>query len=397
MLSYLSGLSLLADRNSHHLTLHERQLKVVRVVCDDGTRLVGLLVPKIVIDLFVEQLRTGEQSISAGLGVCARSEPPKVPSPALISKYSEAPSIAPVGPAFFGEHEGGAEFTGNAFELDDAPHVEAKAHSAPQPQRLHALPSLSAAAAGADTAPVPAVARAPKAEPVSAKKQLSLSSFFNPIRADKGNGRAAAATAAAAAASPPRLPHPPVKSEPSSLPRASASSSSIPAYRSVSSAMSSAAAAVAAAASSPYKSKLLAKSFAGSSSAVSAGSAPSLPRGRPAPSPSVIDLVSTSESDIDDAAAAAAADNRKRKRGQLQPARSASFVSSSSSAAATVCAAALDNAAAGVCGLEDDDFAMQGDNEDNVDDTADDTRQQEEEEEEEADEEDDDEMPGLCR
>jgi hypothetical protein len=75
VLSYLSDLTTLADRNALHLSTNERLLKVVRVDCDDGQRLVGLQVPKLVLDIWQSELQQGTMVVSRGLGVSAGSEP----------------------------------------------------------------------------------------------------------------------------------------------------------------------------------------------------------------------------------------------------------------------------------------------------------------------------------
>jgi hypothetical protein len=74
VLAYLSDLAKIVQRVERALSYNERQLKVVRVNCDDDRRLVGLQVPTMVIDLWIEEIVAGTMRVSRGLGVSQRTQ-----------------------------------------------------------------------------------------------------------------------------------------------------------------------------------------------------------------------------------------------------------------------------------------------------------------------------------
>ena len=59
VLSYLSDLNTLVQRVAHSLSYSDKQLKVVRVDCDDERRLVGLQMPANVIDMWIDEIVQG--------------------------------------------------------------------------------------------------------------------------------------------------------------------------------------------------------------------------------------------------------------------------------------------------------------------------------------------------
>jgi len=231
--SYLTTIQRLAQIYAHLLKFNERQIRVVRVCTDDGTRLVGLLVPKLVLDKWIEQLATGQMPVSAGLGIAAKEEPPQDARSDLITKYTGRPHTMPAAPSFFA---GGEE-----VELhSNAPAVEGDAAVAAPHQSSHlasphkrSLPSLAGSTPPSADKPRLSASKAAMTEPVTARKQTSLSSFFAPKPK-------VAPPAAAAAAAPsllvkreqlmdgpsaaPAKPPPPPPSPPRPLPPLSKSS-----------------------------------------------------------------------------------------------------------------------------------------------------------------------------
>jgi hypothetical protein len=236
--SYLNPLQHLAKIYAYQLHFNERQIRVVRVCADDGTRLVGLIVPKFILDKFLEQVATGQQAVSAGLGVPASEEQPRDADPALVTKYTGRPHTMAAAPSFFGGgkeeelHAPAASIHGDAAAA--APHQSSHLIS----PHKHSLPSL---AVGGSPNRTPSAAAAPSSsnkasgiEVVSARKQTSLASFFTkpkppvPAPASAAVKREPVAAAAGAASSPdfslsPEFsrPHPPL--HPSAASGASAS------------------------------------------------------------------------------------------------------------------------------------------------------------------------------
>jgi hypothetical protein len=181
VLSYLSDLTTLADRNALHLSTNERLLKVVRVDCDDGQRLVGLQVPKLVLDIWQSELQQGTMVVSRGLGVPAGSEPPQPMRPDLMKRYTTPPHLLKT-PSFFGGSAAEATsqqlLSGSSHIAASSPHEVVPHQSTLSPQKtgLHSL--INAHTTRVGNAPAAAAAAAAAIPTVTPKKQTSLQEFF---------------------------------------------------------------------------------------------------------------------------------------------------------------------------------------------------------------------------
>lgn len=131
--------------------------------------MVGLQVPEMILDLWLDELAAGTMHLSTGLGVPASEIRPNQMRPECVKRFAAAPRAMAATPSFFGGSANEAKKTsllGGTSQIHDSSTHTAQPHQSHE--SAHHLPSVLHTRVSKDAAEVD---RTPK-------KQTNLSSFF---------------------------------------------------------------------------------------------------------------------------------------------------------------------------------------------------------------------------